>query len=147
MFCDVCGGNYGGVWTLLLMFGNGFQIGVIAVACAQHGMSLSLWSFVAAHGALELPSIFISGGAGLRLAAGILFPGYLRRRDALARAGSEAVRLLAGVVPLLVIAGTLEGFLSPSKAPVGVKFGLSAVLFAGLVVWLSEGWRGRRVVG
>lgn len=146
-FATFAGGLTAGIWTVLLMFGNGFQIGVIAVACAQHGMSLSLWSFVAAHGALELPSIFISGGAGLRLAAGILFPGYLRRRDALARAGSEAVRLLAGVVPLLVIAGTIEGFLSPSKAPVGVKFGLSAVLFAGLVVWLSEGWRGRRVAG
>ncbi len=140
-FATFAGGITAGLWTILLMFGNGFQIGVIAVACAQHGMSLSLWSFVAAHGALELPSIFISGGAGLRLAAGLLFPGYLRRKDALARAGSESIRLLAGTVPMLIVAGLLEGFLDPSKAPMALKFSISAVLLTGLVVWLGEGWR------
>jgi uncharacterized membrane protein SpoIIM required for sporulation len=108
-------------------------------------MGLSLGSFMAAHGALELPSIFISGGAGLRLAAGMLFPGYLRRREALALAGRESIRLLAGTVPMLFVAGILEGFLSPSHAPMGVKFGVSAVLLTGLVVWLREGWRRPRV--
>ena len=89
-----------------LMFTNGMSIGVITTACAQHHMALSIWSFVAAHGALELPSIFISGGAGLRLASGLLFPGMLRRRDALALAGAESIRLLSGTIPMLVIAGT-----------------------------------------
>jgi uncharacterized membrane protein SpoIIM required for sporulation len=142
-FYTYVGGILFGVFTIWLMVMNGFEIGLIATICAQHDMALSLWSFVAAHGALELPSIFISGGAGLRLAAGFLFPGYLRRRDALALGGSESIRLLAGTVPLLVIAGTLEGFLSPSKAPMLLKFSVSAVLLTGMIVWLSEGWRGR----
>jgi len=134
-----------GLGTIYFMIENGFLIGLIGTLCAQHGMALSLWSFVAAHGALELPSIFISGGAGLRLAAGLLFPGFLRRGDALALAGSESIRLLGGTVPLLFIAGILEGFLSPSHAPMVLKFSVSIVLLSGMLVWLGEGWRARPV--
>jgi uncharacterized membrane protein SpoIIM required for sporulation len=144
-FVTFAGGILAGLGSLWLMLTNGFQVGVVMTACVQHGMGLSLGSFMAAHGALELPSIFISGGAGLRLAAGMLFPGYLRRREALALAGRESIRLLAGTVPMLFVAGILEGFLSPSHAPMGVKFGVSAVLLTGLVLWLREGWRRPRL--
>ena len=140
-FLTYAGGIVAGLGTIFLMFTNGLSMGVITTACSQHHMSLSIWSFVAAHGALELPSIFISGGAGLRLAAGLLFPGMLRRRDALALAGSESIRLLAGTIPLLTIAGILEAFLSPSSAPVALKFAVCAVLLTGLAFWLTEGGR------
>jgi uncharacterized membrane protein SpoIIM required for sporulation len=112
-------------------------------------MALDLWSFVASHGALELPSIFIAGGAGLRLATGMLFPGIYTRSDSLARAAVDAIRLVAGTVPLLVIAGTLEGFLSPSGAPMTVKFLTGAVLLLGLGLWLTSqgtGYRGQVAV-
>jgi len=140
-FYTYAGGILAGLGTIFLMFTNGMSIGVVTTACTQNHMALSIWSFVAAHGALELPSIFISGGAGLRLASGLLFPGMLRRRDALALAGGESIRLLAGTVPLLVIAGLLEAFLSPTHAPLALKFSVSAVLLTGLCLWLSEGGR------
>jgi uncharacterized membrane protein SpoIIM required for sporulation len=136
-----------GVGTLYMLFNNGLMLGTIATVCAQYHLSLSLWSFIAAHGALELPSIMIAGAAGLRLASGILFPGMLRRADALALGGLEAVQLLAGTVPLLTIAGTLEAFLSPTHAPVTLKFGVGAALFVGLCLWLTEGGRAPRVRG
>ena len=140
-FYTYAGGILAGLGTILLMFTNGMSIGVITTACTQHHMALSMWSFVAAHGALELPSIFISGGAGLRLASGLLFPGMLRRRDALALAGAESIRLLSGNIPMLIIAGILEAFLSPTHAPLALKFSISAVLLTGLCLWLSEGGR------
>jgi uncharacterized membrane protein SpoIIM required for sporulation len=140
-FYTYAGGILAGLGTILLMFTNGMSIGVITTACAEHHMALSMGSFVAAHGALELPSIFISGGAGLRLASGLLFPGMLRRRDALALAGAESIRLLSGTIPMLVIAGILEAFLSPTHAPLVLKFSVSAVLLTGLCLWLSEGGR------
>jgi hypothetical protein len=65
----------------------------------------------------------------------------LRRKDALALAGLEAVQLVAGTIPLLTIAGTLEAFLSPTHAPNALKFGVGALLFAGLCLWLGEGGR------
>jgi uncharacterized membrane protein SpoIIM required for sporulation len=143
-FLTFAGGITAGLFTLYSLFNNGLMLGAIAVTCRQHHMALSLWSFVAAHGALEIPSIMISGAAGLRLATGILFPGMLRRRAALALAGLEAVQLVSATIPLLIVAGTLEAFLSPTHAPIALKFAVGAVLFIGLVLWLTEG--GRKLV-
>jgi uncharacterized membrane protein SpoIIM required for sporulation len=138
-FATFAGGITAGLWTLYELFFNGMELGVVSTACAQARMALDLWSFVAAHGALELPSICIAGAAGLRIATGMLFPGIHKRQDSLARASVEAIRLLAGTVPLLMIAGTLEAFLSPSGAPIAVKFLTGAVLFLGLGLWLTSG--------
>jgi uncharacterized membrane protein SpoIIM required for sporulation len=135
-FVAFAGGVAFGIGPLWSMFFNGLLLGVIGVACAQHDMSLKLWSFVAAHGSLELPSIVLAGASGLRLAHGVLFPGIYRRGDSVALAGVEATRLVSGIIPLLVIAGTLEGFFSPSSAAVWLKFTVGGVLFTLLLVWL-----------
>jgi uncharacterized membrane protein SpoIIM required for sporulation len=135
-FVAFAGGVIFGFGPLYAMFFNGLMLGVIGVACQQHGMSLDLWSFVAPHGSLELPSIILSGAAGFRLGQGVLFPGLYRWRDSVATAGVEASRLIAGVIPLLVIAGTLEGFFSPSAAPAWLKFAVGSALFALLLLWL-----------
>ena len=142
-FMAFAGGIAAGLGTLYLMFFNGVEIATVLTACAQAHMAKDLLSFMAAHGALELPSIFIAGGAGLRLAAGLLFPGALSRRDSLALGAREAVKLLAGVVPLLFVAGMLEAFLSPSGAAAGVKFAVGGVLLLALTFWLAEGGRKR----
>jgi uncharacterized membrane protein SpoIIM required for sporulation len=125
-----------GLGPLYFMFINGLLLGVVGAACQQHGMSIDLWSFVAPHGALELPSIVLAGAAGLRLGRGVVFPGLYRWRDSVTLAGVEATRMVAGIIPLLVIAGTLEGFFSPSAAPVWLKFTVGGVLFALLLLWL-----------
>jgi len=125
-----------GLGTIYMMAFNGLLIGVIGVACHLSGMSLQLWSFVAPHGVLELPAIFIAGGAGLRIAQGLLFPGTLPRRDSLARAGSEAVQLLLGTIPILIIAGIIEAFVSPTGLAVPLKLSMAAALFVLLNVYL-----------
>jgi uncharacterized membrane protein SpoIIM required for sporulation len=65
----------------------------------------------------------------------------LPRRAALALAGLESVQLVSGTIPLLIIAGTLEAFLSPTHVPVALKFSVGAILFTGLILWLTEGGR------
>ncbi len=125
-----------GIGTIYMMFTNGLLIGVIGAATWQAGMALQLWSFVAGHGALELPAIFISGGAGLEIARGMLFPGLLPRRESLALAGGRAARLMIGIIPMLVVAGVIEGFVSPSGLATPLKFLLSAVLFTALTTYL-----------
>jgi len=74
-FITFAGGIAAGLGTIYSMFNNGLLIGVIFTACAQHGMALDLGSFMAAHGALELPSVFISGGAGLAAGFGAVVSG------------------------------------------------------------------------
>jgi uncharacterized membrane protein SpoIIM required for sporulation len=127
-----------GVGTVWMMVLNGLLIGVVGEACWREGMSLQLWSFVAAHGVLELPAIFIAGGAGLGIARGILFPGRLPRRASIAIAGARSVRLMLGAIPMLLIAGFVEGFVSPSNLPIPVKFLLSGALGTLLVLYLSR---------
>jgi uncharacterized membrane protein SpoIIM required for sporulation len=135
-FVSFAGGILFGLGSFYSLVTNGMMLGVVAVACHRYGMSLALWSFVAPHGALELPSIVIAGAAGFRLGYAMLFPGSLRWRDSVARGGIEATRLVSGVIPLLIIAGTLEGFFSPSQAPVWLKFTVSGLLFSALLAWL-----------
>jgi uncharacterized membrane protein SpoIIM required for sporulation len=125
-----------GIGTAWMMLLNGVLIGVIGVACFRAGLSLSLWSFVAPHGALELPAIFIAGGAGLILARGLLDPGTLPRRESLASAGRCAIRLLLGVIPLLVVAGAIEGFVSPESISPIAKFAIGASMFVLLLLYL-----------
>ena len=125
-----------GIGTFWMMMVNGLLIGVIGASTWKAGMALQLWSFVAGHGVLELPAIFIAGGAGFEIARGMLFPGLLPRKKSLAEAGGRSARLLLGVIPLLVVAGVIEGFFSPSDAPVAAKFLLAAVLFAALLSYL-----------
>ena len=135
-FTAFAGGLLFGIGSLYLMFFNGLMLGAVAVVCQRAGMAVDLWSFVAPHGSLELPAIVIAGAAGLRIGQGMLFPGIYRWKDSVARSGREAVRLVSGVVPMLMIAGTLEGFFSPSAAPVPLKFAVGGALFTLLLVWL-----------
>ncbi len=125
----------GTIWMLAL---NGLLFGVVNAACWQAGMSRQLWGFVAPHGVIELPAIFIAGGGGLLLAKGLLFPGTLPRRASIAREGGRAVRLVLGIIPMLIVAGTIEGFVSPSDLPVSLKFALAGAAFCLLQLYLKR---------
>ncbi len=114
-FMAFASGITAGLITLWVLFFNGLMIGTLTGLTAYHGIGWDLWNFVIGHGVIELSIIFISGGSGLMLGWAILRPGLLRRRDALAQAARKAVYLLLGAVPWLVIAGTIEGFISPNN--------------------------------
>lgn len=118
-------GVLGGVFTIWVLVLNGLILGGITGLTGFYGLAFELWTFVIGHGVIELSVIFMAGGAGLSLGWAVLRPGLLRRRDALARAARQSVRLIAGAVPLLVIAGLIEGFISPAETiPWGVKWGI-----------------------
>jgi uncharacterized membrane protein SpoIIM required for sporulation len=135
-FAACATGILAGLGTFYMMAFNGLLLATVGSACQRAGLGLSLWSFVAPHGSLELPAILIAGGAGFVLARGVLLPGLLSRRDSLAAAGGQAIRLLLGVIPLLVIAGVIEGFVSPTDLPVPFKFMIGSGLFVLLLLYL-----------
>lgn len=123
----------GTIWMLVL---NGLMLGVIGTATWRSGMSYQFWSFIAPHGSLELPAIFLAAGAGLEIARGLLFPGLLPRRESLAQAGGKAARLLLGTIPLLFVAGIIEAFLSPSSVPAPLKLLVGGLFFSSLLAYL-----------
>lgn len=131
-------GMLAGLGTIYMMAFNGLLIAVVGAACHRAGMSVSLWSFVAPHGVLELPAIFIAGGAGLVLARAVIMPGSLPRLESIAEAGRDAVGLFLGVLPLLVIAGVIEGFVSPTSVEPWMKFLIGGALFVLLVFYVTR---------
>ncbi len=133
-FNAIAGGITGGILTVYLLFFNGVLIGTISALIEQNNLAWPFWAFVFPHGALELPAIFLAGGAGLLIARALLFPVPFRRGDALKYYGGHAAQLIYGIIPLLIIAGLIEGFFSPSPAiPNGLKYLVGTILLTLLV--------------
>lgn len=138
-FATFAGGMLAGVWTSFILWYNGLSIGAIATLVGQNNLAYPFWAFVFPHGSLELPAIFLSGGAGLCLAQGLVFPGQRKRLDALRIAGGRAIQLMFGVVPMLVIAGIIEGFFSPAPMiPAAAKYLMGISLLWGLILYLRR---------
>ena len=116
-----------GVGTLYVLAYNGASFGAIIALTYRAGFGNALLSFVVGHGVIELSCIFIAGGAGLLIGTALLMPGDLSRGDALKSRGMEAVRLIVGCVPLLVVAGIIEGFISPAPISPFIKIGIGAI--------------------
>ena len=135
------GGLTGGILTVWLMVFNGLMIGLSLGLFENYGALGYLTTFVAGHGVLELTAIFISAGAGFRLAQALIAPGDRTRKDALVVEGRIAVRMIGAVVTLLAIAGTIEGLLSASNAPAMWKYGVSAATALLLLLYLANGRR------
>jgi len=131
-----------GLGTVWILFMNGVSFGAISWLVAVNGMSGPFWGFVVAHGALELPAIFIAGAGGLVLGRGILFPRSRPRARSTALAARTAFRLFAGTAPLFVVAAVVEGFFSPQAYPFAVKLAMGALLAGILVLWISRGGAG-----
>ena len=138
-FFAFAGALTGGLLTLYIMILNGLSIGAIFGLLQFHGMSAGLAEFVAAHGFIELSVIFLSGGCGFFIADGLLRPGLLSRADALRLRARVALQLILGCAPMLVAAGLIEGFISPSALPWQLK--LAVGLSTGIALhwyWLRR---------
>lgn len=137
-FNAIGGGITAGILTLYLLLFNGLLIGAVATLVAQNNLAYPFWAFVFPHGALELPAIFLAGGAGLLIARGLLFPGQYKRIDSLKIYGNQAAKLVYGIIPMLIIAGIIEGFFSPSLLfPDFFKYFVGISIFALLIFYSS----------
>ena len=95
-FLMFAAGITAGLGTLWMLITNGLLMGVLAVATARAGMALQLWDFVAAHGALELPAIFIAAGSGTRDCARPPISGNDAAQGILAAGGQPGSKTFAG---------------------------------------------------
>ncbi|QDU68593.1 stage II sporulation protein M [Engelhardtia mirabilis] len=121
---------------------NGLHLGTALAVFANRGVLHNIGLFVLPHGIIELTAIVIAGGAGMWMGSGIWFPGRRTRTAATATRAREAVSLIAGVAGLLVIAGLIEGFISPSRLPDVVKLLVAAGAATWLVFYLGLTGRG-----
>jgi uncharacterized membrane protein SpoIIM required for sporulation len=130
-----------GLLTLWEILNNGLMVGAFGALFSQKGFGLDFWATIAPHGFIELTSIQIAGAAGLQLAQAIIAPGRMRRIDAIKSAGRRAGVLMIGVAGLLVIAGTIEGFVTPQRTSIDFRFGVG--LLTGVLLFTYFALAGR----
>ena len=139
-FAAFAGGVTAGVLTAFLLVFNGISIGSVAGLYISKGIGNLLLAFVAPHGVLELFAICVAGGGAFVVAEGLLLPGQRSRSRALVENARRAVRLIAASTMLLIVAGTLEGFVSPIEWwPLEGKLAVSGVTLVFLVMYLRGG--------
>ncbi len=131
------GGMTVGILTLWEILNNGLMVGGLGALFAAKGFGRDFWATVAPHGVIELSAIQIAGGAGLLLAQAIVAPGRLRRVDALRENGRRAGVLMIGVAGMLVVAGTIEGFVSPLRISETLRLGIGAVTAVVLIAYIG----------
>lgn len=127
-----------GIGTVYVLAFNGLLIGGVLGICYKTNTEFanSLVSFMVGHGVVELSCIFIAGGAGMMIGYALVNPGDLTRAQALKKKGMEAAKIVIGCAFFLVIAGIIEGFLSPSSLPVAVKVGTGVLTGIAMYLYL-----------
>ena len=140
-------GAFYGVGTIYILAMNGFMLGAIFAYVYRYDLAGRLFEFIIAHGVVELSVIILAGAAGVRIGEALVRPGDCSRVETFRRAVSNASKLLFVVVPMLVGAGLIEGYVSPNHsyplyARVIIGVGYGVLLWA---VLTGDLWRfGRR---
>jgi uncharacterized membrane protein SpoIIM required for sporulation len=110
---------------------NGLNIGVVGAVFVDAGEPGTFFGHIAPHGFLELTAIAVTAAAGLRVGWAMIAPGDRRRGDAVAAEGRAAVVLVLGCIPVFVVAGIIEGFVTPAPVPLGLR------AFVGFLAWVA----------
>lgn len=139
-FLAFAGGILLGIGTLYVLIYNGVLLGAVAGLAIGAGNGRPFFELVVAHGVLELSCIAVAGVAGLRLASAIVDPGTRDRGQALRQEARAAVEIVLGTAAWLVVAGLVEGFVTPAGH--GLTVALVIGLGLGAIYWGLVWWRG-----
>jgi uncharacterized membrane protein SpoIIM required for sporulation len=125
-----------GIGTCYVVLVNAMMLGAFAAHFANHDLSYPFWSFIAPHGVLEIFAILVAAAAGLRLGLSLAVPGSLMRSASLRLGARDAALLVLGTIPMFVMAGLIEGFITPSYIPGAAKIVLGIAVAGVVIVYL-----------
>jgi uncharacterized membrane protein SpoIIM required for sporulation len=130
--------------AIILTFYNGLTLGAMLALHVDRGLGWDMGGWLSIHGVTELSAICIACGGGVQLGAAILFPGSSSRREALRRAGRDAVKLALVAAVMLVVAALLEGFLRQLVQDMGTRYAIGWGIGMLWLVWMTMAGRSHR---
>jgi uncharacterized membrane protein SpoIIM required for sporulation len=113
---------------------NGLNVGVVGAVMHRAGEGPQFWGLILPHGLLEITAVLIAAAAGLQISWAIIAPGDRTRGEALRDAGLRSVVIVIGLTGCFVVAGFIEGFVTPSGMPTALRI---AVGISVLVAFLA----------
>lgn len=128
-------GLFASLGTLFVMIYNGIMVGTFQYFFIERGLFWESFLTIWMHGSLEIPTIIISGAAGMVFGSGWILPGTHSRFRSFLMSARKGVKLLLGVLPITVVAGFIEGFLTrytdlpPILRGVFISMGFGSILF------------------
>lgn len=135
------GGALAGIGSLFIIAINGLMLGSVIGITLHYSMDAALFEFIAAHGPLELTVIIVSAGAGLVLAHGLVTAQDRPRGEVLREAGRDALVILGGCLPWLVVLAVVEVLVSPDpQIPVIFKLATGLALEACFLALAFNPW-------
>ena len=130
------------VVTAFLLVNNGLNVGKAAGLFAAVGQQSKFYGLILPHGLLELSAIIVAGGAGLAVGWSVIDPGDRPRGEALAEQGRRSAVIALGLMFAFIVAGTIEGFVTPSGLPTAMRIGIGVSVF--VAFWTYVVVLGRR---
>lgn len=124
------------VVTAFILVTNGMNVGFAAGLFAANGQQVKFYGLILPHGLLELSAIVVAGAAGLAIGWTIIAPGDRTRLAALAEQGRRSAVIALGLALAFIVAGTIEGFVTPSGLPTWMRVGIGVAVFAAFWTYL-----------
>ena len=130
-------GIAGCLGTVAILAFNGANLGValgLFVAVGQQGR---FWGLILPHGLLELTAVVVAGAAGLSMGWALIAPGDRSRGEALIDEARRSVAVIGGLMVCFVLAGVIEGFVTPSALPTSVRVGIGLAVEAAFLSYVA----------
>jgi uncharacterized membrane protein SpoIIM required for sporulation len=113
-----------GLPIFYLVYQNAVSIGVVGALMVSNDRAGLFFGLILPHGLLELTSVFVAAGLGLKLGWTIVDPGPRTRSQAFAQEGRSLVAGAIGLTLMLFISGLIEAFVTPSGLPTWARVGI-----------------------
>lgn len=125
------------IGTHILIFNNSIMLGAFQYFFHLKGLLIVSFLGIWIHGAFEISSIAIAGGAGITLGNGLLFPGSYTRLQSLQLSAKRGLKIMMSLIPFLIAAGFLESFVTHNYQELAEwsKWAIIAISFAIIIFY------------
>lgn len=117
------------IGSVFILIQNGIMVGSFQYLFIGEGIYMESFFTIWLHGTIEISCIIIAGAAGLTMGSGLVFPGTLSRMQSLQISARRGLLIMLTVLPLIVLAAFIEGFLT--------RYSGSSYIARGVIIFSS----------